>query len=151
MKNFYLSENYKICRDLAHEECIYAICNDVKSLIEDFLEYDIDDIGIDGTDTNLVIYKWDINDERWTKLNSKKTEKILSTFYSQYPEYCPNNVGGITRNTERKWNWKVECKSGLIAMNSEPVSLNEIVEAFEIIQKPSFFGKSINRIIIERA
>lgn len=151
MKNFYLSENYKICRDLAHEECIYAICNDVKSLIEDFLEYDIDDIGIDGTDTNLVIYRWDIDDERWTKLNSKETEEILSTFYSQYPEYCPNNVGGITRNTERKWNWRVKLENDTIQMNDEPVSLNEITSNFEIIQKPSFFGKRIKQIVIERA
>ena len=151
MKNFYLDENYRICRDPADEDCTYAICNDVGSLIEEFLKYDIDDIGIDGTDTNLVIYRWDIDDERWTKLNSKETERILSTFYSQYPEHCPNNVGGITHNTECKWNWRVKLENDTIQMNDEPVSLDEITSNFEIIQKPSFFGKRIKQIIIERA
>lgn len=151
MKNFYLDENYRICRDPADEDYIYAICNDVNSLIEEFHKYDIDDIGIDGTDTNLVIYRWDIGDDRWTKLNSKETEKILSTFYSQYPEHCPNDVGGITRNTERKWNWRVKLENDTIQMNDEPVSLDEITSNFEIIQKPSFFGKRIKQVIIERA
>ena len=43
MKNFYLNKNYRICRDPADVDCIYAICNDVNSLIEEFHEYDIDE------------------------------------------------------------------------------------------------------------
>lgn len=150
MRNFYLSKNYKICHDPADGECVYAVCNNVDLLIEEFRKYDIDHIGIDMADTNLAIYRWDINDDEWTKLNQKETEKILSTFYSQYPEHCPNNVGGITRNTECRWNWKVKLDNDTIQMNDEPVSLNEITSNFEIIQKPSFFGKRIKQIIIER-
>lgn len=151
MKNFYLNENCKLCNNPAESDCIYTICNDTSLLLKDFNKYDIEDCGIDLGETNLVVYRWSIHDVEWIKLNSKQTEEILSTFYSQYPELCPNNVDEITCKSEQKWNWKVECKSGLIQMNDEPVSLNEIVENFEIIQKPSFFGKSINRIIIERA
>ena len=150
MKNFYLSKDYRICNDPADYDCIYAICNDVDSLIEDFNDYDIDDCGIDRGDTNLAVYRWDTDDDGWTKLNAKETEKILSTFYSQYPEHCPNNTDGITRNTERKWNWKVKLNNDTIQMNDEPVNLDEITSNFEIIQKPSFFGKRIKQIIIER-
>lgn len=38
----------------------------------------------------------------------------------------------------------------VIQMNDEPVNLNEIIENFETIQKPSFFGNRIKEIIITR-
>lgn len=150
MKNFYLNKNCRICNNPAESDCIYAICHDVDLLLEDFNDYGIEDCGIDRGDTNLAVYRWTMNDHEWIKLNPNKTEDILSTFYSQYPEHCPNNVGGITRNTERKWNWKVKLANDTIQMNDEPVSLDEITSNFEIIQKPSFFGKRIDQIIIER-
>ena len=150
MKNFYLNKNCRICNDPAESDCIYVICNDVDLLVEELGEYNIDSGGIDLGDTNLAVYRWGTYDFEWTKLSPSKTEDILSVFYSQYPEHCPNNVGGITRNTERKWNWKVKLGNDTIQMNDEPVSLDEITSNFEIIQKPSFFGKRIDQIIIER-
>ena len=63
-----------------------------------------------------------------------------------------HSVGGITRiekNIFAGWNIVITLDSGeTIKTNSQPVDMNEVQEAINIMLKPSFFGKRIKKFEI---
>lgn len=62
------------------------------------------------------------------------------------------STGGITRPKEDVfvgWNIVITLDSGdVIKTNSEPVDMNEVQEAINVMLKPSFFGKRIKKFEI---
>lgn len=147
MENIYLSEKFTIVK-LGDVNLTYIIVKNVEQFLYDCDEYAIIEDGV----TKEGIYQFSNVIDEWKMVSKELEEKILSNVYSQYPELCPTNeVNNNIKNTEKKWNWSITLNNDeVIQMNDEPVSLNEIVENFEIIQKPSFFGNRIREFIITR-
>lgn len=147
MENIYLSEKFTIVK-IDDNNLTYIIVKNVEQFLHDCDNYGIIEDGV----TKEGIYQFINAIEEWKMVSKELEEKILSNVYSQYPEFCPTNkANNNIKNTGKKWNWSVTLNNDeVIQMNDEPVSLNEIVENFEIIQKPSFFGNRIREFIITR-
>lgn len=147
MENIYLSKKFTIVK-IDDNNLTYIIVKNVEQFLHDCDKYDIIEDGV----KNEGVYTFNSYTEKWDMVSKELEEKIFSNVYSQYPELCPTNeVNKNIKNTEKKWNWSITLNNDeKIQMNDEPVSLNEIVENFEIIQKPSFFGNRIREFIITR-
>ena len=147
MENIYLNKKFTIVK-IDDSNLTYIIVKNVEQFLHDCDTYSIIEDGV----KNEGVYMFNSDTEVWDMVSKKLEEKILSNVCSQYPDFCTTNeVNNNIKNTEKKWNWSIMLGGEtVIQMNDEPINLNEIIENFETIQKPSFFGNRIKEIIITR-
>ena len=136
MANVCFNEKFEVCTIKDSPEYLYI--DDVDAFIQECGDDWISD-GVDKTG----VYHWNNDDELWEPAISSVERKIREVI---------NSVGGITRigkNIFAGWNIVITLDSGeIIKTNSEPVDMNEMQEAINIMLKPSFFGKRIKKFEI---
>lgn len=136
MANVYFNGNFEVWTIDDSPEYLYI------DNVEAFIQECGDDWISEGVNKTGV-YHWNGYDELWEPAISIVEEKIRGIIKS---------VGGITRagkNTSVGWNIIITLDSGeVIKTNSEPVEMNEVQEAMNIMLKPSFFGKRIKKFEI---
>lgn len=136
MANVCFNEKFEVCTIKDSPEYLYI--DDVDAFIQECGDDWISD-GVDKTG----VYHWNNDDELWEPAISSVKRKIREVI---------NSVGGITRmgkNIFAGWNIVITLDSGeIIKTNSEPVDMNEVQEAINIMLKPSFFGKRIKKFEI---
>lgn len=136
MANVCFNDKFEVCTINDSPEYLYI--NDVDAFIQECGDDWISD-GVDKTG----VYHWNNDDELWEPAISSVERKIREVI---------NSVGGITRmgkNIFASWNIVITLDSGeIIKTNSEPVDMNEVQEAINIMLKPSFFGKRIKKFEI---
>ena len=136
MANVYFNDKFEVCTIDDSPEYVYI--DDVDAFIQECGDEWISD-GVD----KIGVYHWNYFDELWESAISLVEEKIREVI---------NSVGGITRiekNIFADWNIIITLDSGeTIKTNSEPVDMNEVQEAINIMLKPSFFGKRIKKFEI---
>lgn len=136
MANVCFNDKFEVCAINASPDYIYV--DDVDAFIQECGDEWISD-GVDKTG----VYHWNNFDELWESAIPSVEEKIREVI---------NSVGGITRigkNISTGWNIIITLDSGeTIKTNSEPVDMNEVQEAINIMLKPSFFGKRIKKFEI---
>lgn len=136
MANVYFNDNLEVCTIDDSPEYLYI--DDVEAFIQDcgdeWISYGVDKTGI---------YHWNNYAELWEPDTSIAEEKIREII---------NSSGGITKigkNVFIGWNIVITLDSGeIIKTNSEPIDMNEVQEAMNIMLKPSFFGKRIKKFEI---
>lgn len=136
MTNAFFTDNFEICAISDEPEYLYV--DDVDAFIQECGDTWIYD-GVDKTG----VYHWNNNYEEW-RLTDVETDKKIREII--------NSIGGITKVKEDVfvgWNIIITLDSGeVIKTNSEPVDMNEVQEAINIMLKPSFFGKRIKKFEI---
>lgn len=139
MANMYFNNKFEECT--IDKSPLYLYIDNVK----DFLEECADDYISDNVDEPGV-YLWNNDYEVWTMANSN-IEKKVKTIVEQSIS-CQET---LTQGGEIfiGWNILVTLDTGeTIKINSEPVPINDIHEAVNILLKPSFFGKRIKKFEI---
>lgn len=136
MANVYFDDKFNVCAVEDNPEYLYV--DDVDAFIKEcgnmwIFDY-VDRIGV---------YYWNNDNEAWSLANTEIDKKIREIV---------NLIGGITRVKEGVsvgWNIIITLDSGeVIKTNSEPVDINEVQEAINVMLKPSFFGKRIKKFEI---
>ena len=139
MANVCFNDKFEVCTIDDSPEYLYI--DDVDAFIQECGDEWISD-GVDKTG----VYHWNNYDELWESAISSVEGKIREV------REVINSVGGITRiekNIFAGWNIVITLDSGeTIKTNSEPVDMNEVQEAINIMLKPSFFGKRIKKFEI---
>ena len=134
MANKYFKGNFEECA--IDKSPLYLYIDNV----EDFLD-DCRDEWISDNVDEPGVYQWKDDYEMWVMANSN-IEKKIKTIVEQS---IPRQGGEIFVG----WNILVTLDTGeTIKTNSEPVSMNEVHEAINILLKPSFFGKRIKKFEI---
>jgi hypothetical protein len=134
MANMYFKGNFEECA--MEKSPLYLYIDDV----EDFLKECADDYISDNVDEPGV-YQWNDDYDIWVMANPN-IEKKVRTIVEQNTS-CQNNDISI------KWNILITLNTGeVIQTNSEPVPMNEVHEAIDILLRPSFFGKTIKEFKI---
>lgn len=136
MANVFFDDKFNVCTIADNPEYLYI--DDVDAFIkecgEDWIFEDV---------SNTGVYHWNNNYEVW-RLTDVETDKKIREII--------NSIGGITKVKENVfvgWNIIITLDSGeVIKTNSEPVDMNEVQEAINIMLKPSFFGKRIKKFEI---
>ena len=136
MANVYFNKDFKVCAMADSPEYIYI--DDVDAFIQECGdEWIFENVNETG------IYYWNDYNEVWEPAIPLVEDKIKEVMGS---------TGGITKvkeNTFVGWNILVTLDTGeTIKTNSEPVDMNEVQEAINIMLKPSFFGKRIKKFEI---
>ena len=134
MANKYFKGNFEECA--MEKSPLYAYIDNVKEFLydcgDDYISDNVDEPGV---------YQWNDDDEVWDMANSN-IEKKIKTIVEQNTPYQINNIS-------IKWNILITLNTGeVIQTNSEPVSMNEVHEAIDILLRPSFFGKTIKKFKI---
>ena len=140
MANKYFNEDFKVCT--IKDNPMYLYIDNVEDFLndcgDDWISDDVDETGI---------YQWDNESWTWVRANSAVDDKIRALVEKtnslrQEKTYQVNNVS-------TKWNILITLNTGeVIQTNSEPVSMNEVHEAIDILLRPSFFGKTIQEFKI---
>lgn len=134
MANKYFKGNFEECT--IDKGPLYLYIDNV----EDFLN-DCRDEWISDNVDEPGIYQWKDDYEVWTMADSN-IEKKIRAIVDEISRQENNN-----RNV--KWNISVTLDTDeIIKINSEPVSINDIHEAIDILLKPSFFSKRIKKFEI---
>lgn len=136
MANVYFDDKLNVCAVEDNPEYLYV--DDVDAFIKEcgnmWIFDDVDRTGV---------YYWNNDNEVWSLANVEIEKKIREIV---------NLIGGITKVKENVfvgWNIIITLDSGeVIKTNSEPVDMNEVQEAINIMLKPSFFGKRIKKFEI---
>lgn len=134
MANVYFNSDFKVCS--ISNSPVYLYIDNVGDFLNDCGDdYIYDNVGNSG------VYQWDDYYEVWNLANSaieKKIEALVEEINSSRQNN--NSIG---------WNILITLNSGeVIQTNSEPVPMNEVHEAIDILLKPSFFGKTIREFKI---
>ena len=134
MANVYFNNKFEVCSIQDSPEYLYI--DDVDAFIRECLdEWISDDVESTG------VYHWNDYEEVWEPAISAVEEKIME-IVGQKPSWQSGNVFV-------GWNILITLDTGeTIKTNSEPVSMNEVQEAINILLKPSFFGKRIKKFEI---
>lgn len=139
MANVYFNNKFEICSIENSPEYLYI--DDVDAFIQECLNQWIsDDVESAG------VYHWNDYEEVWEPAISTVDKKIREIVrqYSALQE--PSRQGG---DIFVGWNILITLDTGeTIKTNSEPVSIDEVQEAINILLKPSFFGKRIKKFEI---
>jgi hypothetical protein len=134
MANKYFKGNFEECA--IDKGPLYLYIDNV----EDFLD-DCRDEWISDNVDEPGVYQWKDDYEMWVMANSN-IEKKIKTIVEQNTSCQSNNIS-------IKWNILITLNTGeIIQTNSEPVSMNEVHEAIDILLRPSFFGKTIKEFKI---
>ena len=134
MTNMYFNSNFEVCAIDASPEYLYI--DDVEAFIQECGDEWISD-GVDKTG----VYHWNDYDELWETVIPLVEEKIRRIIKQEPPHQGGNVFIG--------WNILITLDTGeIIKTNSEPVDMNEVQEAMNIMLKPSFFGKRIKKFEI---
>lgn len=136
MANVCFNGKFEVCTMADSPEYLYI--DDVDAFIrecgEEWIFENVDKIGV---------YHWNDYQEVWEPAISLVEDKIREVIGS---------TGGITRpkgDIFVGWNIIITLDSGeVIKTNSEPVEMDEVQEAINIMLKPSFFGKRIKKFEI---
>lgn len=136
MANVYFDNKFNVCTVGDNPEYLYV--DDVDAFIQECSdEWIFENVNKTG------VYHWNDYEEVWEPAISVVEEKIRGII---------NPIGGITKVKENVfvgWNIIITLDSGeVIKTNSEPVDMNEVQEAINIMLKPSFFGKRIKKFEI---
>ena len=139
MANVYFNDGFKVCSIDGFSKYLYI------DNVKDFLKDCGDDWISDGVDRPGV-YQWNSDFDGWSLPDFETDEKIRSlvkevnSLHQENPSQNDNSIG---------WNILITLNTGeVIQTNSEPVSMNEVHEAIDILLKPSFFGKTIKEFKI---
>jgi hypothetical protein len=136
MANVCFNNKFEICAMVDSPEYLYI--DDVDAFIQE-----CGDTWIFENVDKTGVYHWNDYQEVWEPAISLVEEKIKEVMGA---------TGGITKvkeNTFVGWNIVITLDSGdVIKTNSEPVDMNEVQEAINIMLKPSFFGKRIKKFEI---
>lgn len=134
MANKYFKGNFEEC---TIDKCpLYLYIDDVQGFLrecgDDWISDNVDEPGI---------YQWNDNYEVWVMANPNIEKKIRAIV----EQNTPRQGGEISVG----WNILVTLDTDeTIKTNSEPISMNEVYEAIDILLKPSFFGKRIKKFEI---
>lgn len=142
MANVYFFDKELKQSSISDPNAFYAYIEDVdefKDLCGDNWESEgVDDVGC---------YTWSNTDFTW-KLSTLNDRMCVEREIKKIKE----STGGITRpkgDVFVGWNIVITLDSGeVIKTNSEPVDMNEVQEAINVMLKPSFFGKRIKKFEI---
>ena len=134
MANMYFKDNFEECT--IDKGPLYLYIDNVKEFL-----YDCGDDYISDNVENSGVYQWDDDYEAWSMANSNIEKKVKAIVEQSFPHQV-NNVS-------TKWNILITLNTGeVIQTNSEPVPMNEVHEAIDILLRPSFFGKTIKEFKI---
>ena len=134
MANMYFNDNFEECAIKDNPMYLYI------DNVEDFLN-DCGDEYISDEVKETGIYQWNEYYEIWVSAASAIDRKIKAIVEQSIPRQGGEIFVG--------WNTLITLDTGeTIKINSEPVSINDIHEAIDILLKPSFFGKRIKKFEI---
>ena len=139
MANMYFNSDFKVC----------SIGNSPKYLyidnVDDFLN-DCGDDYISDEVNETGVYQWSNDYDIWVFAVPAIDKKIralveeINSLLQKKPSQNNKSIG---------WNILITLNTGeIIQTNSEPVPMNEVHEAIDILLKPSFFGKTIKEFKI---
>lgn len=136
MANVYFNDKFEVCAMNASPDYIYV--DDVEAFIrecgDEWIADDIEEIGV---------YYWNNDFEVWRLADVKtdlKIREIIKTI---------NNITKVKRDILIGWNIFITLDTGeTIKTNSEPISINNVQEAINILLRPSFFGRRIKKFEI---
>ena len=139
MANLYFNSDFKVC----------SIGNSPKYLyidnVDDFLN-DCGDDYISDEVNETGVYQWSNDYDIWVFAVPAIDKKIralveeINSLLQKKPSQNNKSIG---------WNILITLNTGeIIQTNSEPVPMNEVHEAIDILLKPSFFGKTIKEFKI---
>lgn len=134
MANMYFNDDFEVC-SIGNDPTYLYIDN-----VKEFL-YDCGDDYIADEVNEIGVYRWDSYLEVWVFADPAIDKKIRAL--------VEQNTSCQSNNISIKWNILITLNTGeVIQTNSEPVSMNEVHEAIDILLKPSFFGKTIQEFKI---
>lgn len=134
MANKYFKGNFEECA--MEKSPLYLYIDNVKEFLydcgDDYISDNVDEPGV---------YQWNDDCEVWDIANSNIEKKIKAIVgQNSFHQGGEIFVG---------WNILVTLDtSETIKINSEPIPINDIHEAIDILLKPSFFGKRIKKFEI---
>lgn len=141
MANMYFNDDFEVCS--ISKDPAYLYIDDVDKFLHDCGDGYISD-GVDKSGVYLwndYYCVWDLADPEIDKKIRALVIKEINTLRQEKSHQDNNKVAG--------WNILITLDtSETIKINSEPVSINEIHEAIDILLKPSFFGKRIKKFEI---
>jgi len=139
MANIYFNEDFKVCT--IKNDTMYLYIDNVKDFLDDCNDEWISD-NVDETG----IYQWDNKSWTWVRANSAVEDKIRALVKKID---SPRQEHTSQSNKSIGWNILITLNTGeIIQTNSEPVPINEVHEAIDILLRPSFFGKTIKEFKI---
>lgn len=125
-------------QESAPVDSCYVLVDDVREFQQICDKENISDYGV----REVGSYFWNDDSESWCLTTKAEWERIIRVI----------ETGGITKVKENVfvgWNILITLDSGeVIKTNSEPVGMNEVQEAINVMLKPSFFGKRIKKFEI---
>lgn len=140
MANMYFNDDFEVCS--ISKDPAYLYIDDVDKFLHDCGNGYVSD-GVDKSGVYLwndYYCVWDLADPEIDKKIKAIVEEITS-LRQELPRQ--------SNNTFTNWNISVVLDTGeTIQINSEPISINEIPEAVDILLRPSFFGKRIKEFKI---
>ena len=140
MANVYFNSDFKVCSSIGNDPMYLYIDS-----VHDFL-YDCGDDYIYDNVDEIGVYCWDSYHDIWVFADpeiDKKIRALVKEINSLRQE--PTNQN----NKSIGWNILITLNTGeVIQTNSEPVPMNEVHEAIDILLRPSFFGKTIQEFKI---
>ena len=137
MANVYFTDKFEVCAISDSPEYLYI--DDVSA----FLKACGEDWIYNNVDTNgKGVYYWNDNCEEWRPANTEIDKKIREIIKQ-------NELSKQGGNVFVGWNILITLDTGeTIKTNSEPVLINDVQEAINILLRPSFFGKRIKKFEI---
>ena len=139
MANMYFNSDYKVCS--ISNNPMYLYIDNVKEFL-----YDCGDDHISDEVNETGVYRWDNDYDIWVMANPMIDEKIR-TLVKEINS--PRQESTNQSNKSIGWNILITLNTGeVIQTNSEPVPMNEVHEAIDILLRPSFFGKTIKEFKI---
>lgn len=140
MANMYFNDDFEVCS--ISKDPAYLYIDDVDSFLNDCGDSYVSD-GVDKPGVyqwNDYYCVWDLADSEIDKKIRALVMKEINSLHKKTP--CQDNNSIC-------WNILITLNTGeLIQTNSEPVSMNEVHEAIDILLKPSFFGRTIREFKI---
>ena len=114
--------------------------------LDKFIEICGEDFEFSGVN-EVGCYTWSDDDGEWRPSTMNDCKAIESEV--QKIKEQTDNITKVKGNVFVGWNIVITLDSGeVIKTNSEPVDMNEVQEAINILLKPSFFGKRIKKFEI---
>lgn len=139
MANMYFNKNFEVCTVEDSPEYLYVddVVNFLRECGDDWISDEV---------YNSGVYQWDNHNEVWSLANSEIDRRITSIIRQDFPrQELPRQGGDIFVG----WNILITLDTDeIIKTNSEPISMNDVQEAINILLRPSFFGKRIKKFEI---
>lgn len=140
MANMYFNDEFKVCS--IGNDPKYLYIDDVDSFLndcgDDWVSDDVDETGV--YQWNEGYWIWSLADPAIDKKIRALVMKEINSLHKETPHQNNKSIG---------WNISITLNTGeVIQTNSEPVPMNEVHEAIDILLKPSFFGKTIKEFKI---